>query len=88
MPGVERLRIVAHDAWCNPGEMPSALAAFGATGNHAFEVVINCHGIVDLPHQPPQIVREVEVFEQQQRELCWRPQFQRRDVRKGKSPRR
>src|SRR5471030_427288 len=64
---VERVSIDAHDARRDPGKMPAALTASRTSDNHAFEIAIEGHGIAILPHQTPQIVGHVEVFERQHR---------------------
>ena len=66
--------------------MPAALPASGAGRDHAFEIAVEGHAVAALPHQPPQIVRDVEILEEQHRALRRRPPFQRRDMRERVEP--
>ena len=55
-------------------------------GDHAFEIAVEGHRVAALAHQPPQIVGDVEVLEEQHRALRRRPPFQRRDMRQRIKP--
>ncbi len=61
-------------------------AASGAGGDHGLEIAVEGDAVAVLAHQPRQIVRDVEILEEQHRALRRRPPFQRRDMRERIEP--
>src|SRR5450631_3812551 len=75
IPDLERMRVTGivglgigtHDARRDPGEVPAALAASGAGRDYTVEIAVEGYGVATLPHQPAEIVRDVEILEEQNR---------------------